>query len=93
MMLEHYDALTNLFAGSVLVEPLNFGLESTVSSESLDIHNNKSSLADVKRDDLVMSPDSERSRERPTPCNNNRTFSNDENCVPKLIDDNRKHLF
>lgn len=27
-----------------------------------------------------------------TPCNNKRKLNNDENCVPKLIDDKRKHL-
>lgn len=54
IVLEHYDALTKLFAGSASVEPLNFGLETTsaISSDSSELHNSgENSSADVEKDD------------------------------------------
>ena len=93
-----------MFSGSASVEPLTFGLESSSSSIStninspaiyLEVENNcvgddtndvsGSILADVERN-------SSTSNTSYTPRFNNKRKGDDENCVPRLKDNKRRHL-
>ena len=103
-MLEHYGTLINLFSVSASVEPLKFGLESSSSSISkninspatyLEVENN--SVSDVTNDAsgsilAYVEGDSSTPNTSSTPIFNNKRKGDYTNCVPRLIDNERRHL-
>ena len=96
IVLEHYGTLTDLFSGSVSVEPLTFGLERSSSSIYtninspaiyLEVENNSVSNAtnDVSGSILAdVEGGSSTSNTLSTPRFNNKKKGDDENCVPRL---------
>ena len=93
-----------MFSDSASVEPLTFALESSSSSIStnmnspaiyLEVENN--SVSDVTNDFrgsilADVEGDSSTSNTSSTPRFNNKRKGDDENCVPSLIDNKRRHL-
>ena len=103
-MLDHYDTVTNLFSSSASVEPLTVGLESSSSSISTNINSlaiylevENDSVSDVTNDVsgsilTDIEGDSSTSNTSSRPRFKNKRKGDDENCVPRLMDDKRRHL-
>ena len=103
-MQEHYDTLTNLFSVSPSVESLKFGLDSSSSSISTNIDSpgiylevENDSVSDVSNDGSgSISADVESDSSAPNISStrkfNNKRKGDDENCVPRLIDNKHRHL-
>ena len=103
-MPKHYDTPTNLFSGLASVAALTFGLESPPSFIStninslatyLEVENN--SVSDVTSDVsgnifADVEGDSSTPNTSTTLKCNNKSNREDENCVPRLIDNKRWHL-
>ena len=103
VVLDHYDTVTNLISGSASVEPLTVGLESSSSSISINIsspaiyleveNNNVSDANDVSGSILTdVDGDASTSNTSSRPRFKNKRKGDDENCVPRLIDNKCGHL-
>ena len=104
IVLDHYDPLTNLFSCSASVEPLKFGLENSPSSISTNINSpaiylekKNNTVSDVTNDAsgsilADVEGDSPTPNISSTPKFSNKKKGDDENFVPRLIDNKGRHL-
>ena len=97
--------LVNLFAGSASVEPLKVGLESSstsistnANSPAADLEGEINSFRDVTNDSISSGGilvDDEENSSIPNNSSTHKVSSkrkHDETCVPRLIDNKRRHL-